>query len=305
MDTKQPTYIILQSYGHESILQECIFALLTLCYWYPNGLPDNIQVWIYTDNPDYFRQFNCSIPLHFGKMDVTLIKQWRGSIDFVHRVKIELLRDFIKDHSGNVLYLDTDICFLRPVDALLQAIDDGHFYMHVMEGIIAQEANPIFRKLNAFLKNNRSFTITNKPIIIPADIAMWNAGVLGFKTNDSKLEQVLEFTDTLYTSFPKHVVEQFTFSLFFQMKGNVHAAAPYILHYWNLKELRIVLSSFFQYFRNVSWSELVRYSCCIQVPVFMQEKISFLENRSILQKLQKVKWEPTIPDWSSAVQQLN
>lgn len=294
MRTKQPTYIIFQSYGDETILQECVFALLTLSYWYPDGLPDNVQVWIYTDKPDYFLKFNCPIPLHFGKMNATLIRQWRGSIDFVHRVKIELLRDFVKDHAGNILYLDTDICFLQPLEPLLQGIDNGQVYMHVMEGIIAQEGNPIFRKLNAFLKNNNSFTINGQHINIPANIAMWNAGVLGFKTQESQLDKVLAFTDELYPRFPKHVVEQFAFSVFFQNNSNVYSAAPYILHYWNLKELRVLLTSFFKHYGNENWQELICYSRAIQVPVLMQEKISFLENRGMLKK---AKWQPLIPDW--------
>lgn len=294
MQTQQITYIIFQSYGDEGILQECVFALLTLSYWYPHGLPDNIQVWIYTDKPEYFLKYNCPIPLHFGKMNATLIRQWRGSIDFVHRIKIELLRDFVKDHTGNILYLDTDICFLQPLEPLLQAIDNSEHYMHVMEGVIAQEGNPIFRKLNVFLKGNNSF---GQQVNVPVNVAMWNAGVLGFKTQHDQLDQVLAFTDEMYPRFRKHVVEQFAFSVFFQKCGNVRSAAPYILHYWNLKELRVVLTSFFRYFSLADWKDLVHHSRTIQVPVLMQEKISFLENRNILQKLQKIKWEPTIPDW--------
>jgi hypothetical protein len=295
MQTARPVYLVFQAYGNEAILQECVFALLSFSKWHKKEDLDNVEIWVYTDKPEFFQQFkNCRLPLNFRIVDATLIKQWRGAIDFVHRVKIEILRDFVKDHSGNILYLDSDITFLQPISEMVQRIEHGDLYMHVNEGIVAEESNPIFRKLNRFLKQNNSGAIT------PERVAMWNAGVLGFTNANSLLEEVLQFTDTIYPKFPKHVVEQFAFSLFFQKQQNIHAASPYILHYWNLKELRPLLASFFSSF-SADWDELANYSQLIQIPVLMQEKISFLSNKGLLSSGQ---WLVPIPNWDLLIKQL-
>jgi len=303
MSSQQKSYIIFQCYGHEGIFHECAFALLTLSQLYATSEFKNIHVVIYTDNPEWFGRFkDCGVPLLFRKIDDELIKKWRGEIDFVHRVKIEVLRDFTQRKGGNILYLDTDIVFLKRIDMMLEDIHTGDLYMHVMEGIVSEEANPILKKLAFYLREQKTIQLPGKPLY---DSAMWNAGVLGFSAQHyALLDNVLFFTDMVYPQFPKHVVEQFAFSLYFQRSAKVRAASPYILHYWNVKEMRIILASFFEYFSNKKWDELVLYSTLIQVHVIMQEKISFLHNRSLMGKLKKESWEPAIPNWELLVKQL-
>jgi len=303
MDKPQTSLIVFQCYGNEAIFHECTFALLTLAQLYKPEQLKNVEIWIYTDNPDWFLSFrDCSLPIGIKKINEEVIKQWKGEIDFVHRVKIEVLRDLTLTKAGNILYLDTDVVFLRPVDTMLAAIEKGNIYMHVMEGIVSDEGNPIMKKLCFYLREQKRIQLTGKPLY---EAAMWNAGVLGFNTQyHALLDDILFFTDMVHPEFPKHVVEQFAFSLYFQRTTTIHAAAPYILHYWNVKELRILLASFFNHFKNKTWDDLVEYSKLIQVHVIMQDKVTFLQNRSALGKLTKAEWEPVIPDWNMLAQQL-
>jgi hypothetical protein len=137
------------------------------------------------------------------------------------------------------------------------------------------------------------------------ELAMWNAGVLGFNTRYRYLlDEVLAFTDSEYPAFPKHIIEQFAFSVFFQQTDMVKCAAPYILHYWNLKEARQVLASFFSHFKAKSWDDLVALSGLIQIPVLMQDKINFLMNLGLISKLGSQKWQPQQPDWNELLRQL-
>lgn len=303
MSKQERSYLIFQCYGHEGIFYECAFALLTLSQLYSAAELKNIHVVIYTDKPEWFSRFNdCGVPLMFRKIDDALIRQWRGEIDFVHRVKIEVLRDFTQRKAGNILYLDTDIVFLKRIDLMLEDIQAGDLYMHVMEGIVSEEGNPILKKLAFYLREQKTIQLPGKPLY---DSAMWNAGVLGFGAqHNALLDDVLFFTDMVYPNFPKHVVEQFAFSVYFQRSAAVRAAAPYILHYWNVKEMRAILASFFEHFANKKWDELVMYSTLIQVHVIMQEKISFLHNRSLMGKLKKASWIPTLPNWELLAKQL-
>lgn len=301
---QQLNYIVFQCYGNEGVFHECAFALLSLARIYNGGLPANTQVWIYTDNPGWFSNIlhNPGIELHFCELDATRIAKWRGSIDFVHRVKIEVLIDFTRSRNGNVLYADTDVVFMRPIEPMLQAIAAGEMYMHVNEGIVSEKANPIMAKLDAHLRDSTPMKVNGRSLW---DLAMWNAGVLGFHTrHNAVLEDVLTFTDAEYPQFSKHVVEQFAFSVFFRQTGTIKAAAPYMLHYWNLKEARTVLASFFEFFKSKSWDDLILYSGLVQMPVMMQEKVNFLANRDITDKLLKKTWQPTDYDWRDVMTQV-
>lgn len=298
----QTNYIVFLCYGNERVFHECTYALLSLSRIYSTAIPRDTEIWIYTDKPGWFRSLKgCMLPLNYREADSQAIKKWRGGIDFVHRVKIEILKDFTLNRKGNVLYADTDMVFTHSIDKVLDDLGKGVLYMHIMEGRISRKTNPIFRKLNDHLVTG-NIQLNGKPM---QDMNMWNAGVLGFNTKYTHLlDEVLAFTDREYPKFPKHVVEQFAFSAYFQDKQQIKAAAPYMLHYWNLKEAGMILSSFFEYFKNRSWDELVRYSALIQIGNLMQEKVVFLGNRGLSGVLSGTKWQPATPDWGELVKQI-
>lgn len=301
--TAPTNYIVLQCYGHEGIFHECAFALLSLSRLYGGKSPENTEVWIYTDNPGWFDRFaQPGISLNFRQLDAGTIKQWRGQIDFVHRVKIEVLKDFTRNRDGNILYADTDVVFSAPPDTLFDKISTGHLFMHVLEARVSSCSNPILTKLNNYLRANIHMQVAGKPLW---DLAMWNAGVLGFHTRyKSVLNEVLTFTDTQYPRFPKHIIEQFAFSVYFRNEGNIKTAAQQIIHYWNMKELRPLLASFLYHFRAHSWEDQAAFTAAIQLPVLMQEKVNFLHNRSVTGKLQKRTWQPAHYDWNEMIGQL-
>ncbi len=286
-------------------MHECAFALLSLSAQYPRDSIQSLAVTIYTDQPQFFRSFKgCWLPLRFRETDARLIAQWKGKIDFVHRVKIEVLRDFIQHYEGQVLYVDTDVHFQRPVDTLFDNIRDGLKYMHIMEDIVHSSSVPVLQKLSAFLRKN-TLIVNGEKITVPDDVAMWNAGVLGFSSDQAELlDKVLYFTDAVYPRFSRHVIEQFAFSLYFRQPAPLLMAHSHIAHYWNLKELRPVLASFFHRFRDEQWDRLVTFSSMIQLTDYMQQKANFYSNRSLSGKLLKQHWKPRIPDWNLLMQQL-
>jgi hypothetical protein len=299
------SYIVLQAYGDEGIFNECAFALLSLCRQHTKEELQNVEIWIYTDKASFFKTFEgCWLNIRFREINASLIKKWKGSIDFVHRVKIEVLRHFTEANEGQVLYLDTDVYFSNSLSTIFSNISQGRLYMHVLEGQVHNSSNLVLRKLSRFIKN-KSFSVNGKQVTIPQEVTMWNAGVLGFHTRHKHLlDDILAFTDVVYAQFPKHVIEQFAFSLYFQQTSPLLSANKEIHHYWNTKELRSVLSSFFRFFIKKDWDELVVYSALIQPADLMQQKINFLKDRSITQKLRKKQWQPELPDWNLLAQQL-
>lgn len=294
--TVQPNYIVFQCYGNEAIFHECAFALLSLSFILeaePQLVP---EVWIYTDKPGWFSKFSdCPLQLRFRQIDKETLQKWRGAINFVHRVKIEILLDFTTICKGNILYADTDVIFTAPISAFFEAIEKGHLFMHTPEGRVCDKGNPVISKLYAYLVSGIRKKSNGKEL---SKLYMWNAGVLGFHSGFAGLlSEVLNFTDEEYPDFPRHIVEQFAFSIFFSGQGALSPASPYLVHYWNLKEVRPLLAAFFLKSGTDNWGSLQQKSRLLQMPVLMQEKGNFYQNRSMLAKLRKEKWEPVNNYW--------
>jgi hypothetical protein len=294
--------LVFLCYGNERVFHECAYALLSLSRLYPGGVPPGMDIRIYTDDPAWFSSFkDCPLPLSSREVSKDTIRQWRGKIDFVHRVKIEVLKDLVATFDGNVLYADTDVVFTYPIGEVLQGIASGHRYMHIMEGMVSDAGNPVLAKLDQYLRGSGR-SIEGKPL---HTLAMWNAGVLGFNTRDKALlDSVLSFTDEVHAAYPKHIVEQFAFSVYFGHDGNLRTAAPFIFHYWHLKEAGPLLASFFTHFNKASWEQLCRYATLVQLPNLLQEKANFYRNRTIAAAIAKKHWQPAIPDWGLMVKQL-
>lgn len=297
-------YLVFQAYGHEAILRECAFALLSFLHFHPQGIP-GLEIWIYTDKPEFFKPYESALPLHYRSISQDDLKRWRGAIDFVHRVKVEVLLDFVKSHKGAVLYMDTDVCFMRSIAGIYEGIEAGRRYMHVQEYKLQDNSNPVIIKFNAFLRKHQPLQWSAKQEHIQPDTAMWNAGVLGFRHNDAELlQEVLDFTDTVHPQFSKHIVEQFAFSLVFRNAGPIYAACREIMHYWSLKEMREYFASWFKHFSGRPIKELAHLTQLIQLHVPMQDRGSFYLNRSPIEKIRRVPWIPLIPDWNELEQQM-
>jgi hypothetical protein len=59
----QKSYIVFQAYGHEYILRECLFALLTFSRVHQQQMPADLEIWIYTDREDWFGQYRAGAPM--------------------------------------------------------------------------------------------------------------------------------------------------------------------------------------------------------------------------------------------------
>lgn len=236
------TTIVLQAYGATVNLNQNIFCFLTLLHQWRQvreSVPAEVEVVIYTDQPAVFKKFFGPLPrLRYEDLGPNRIKAWRGSIDFVHRVKVEMLKNAAQKHpQSQIFYVDGDTLFLRDPTELFSEINGAHSWMHELENVIEQGSDPISKKLTRFLRR-REFQVGSEKIRVPTDLAMWNAGVLGFAPEFApQLINVLTLTEQLYSSYPKHVMEQLAFSYYLQKFTQVRESRHVILHYWRQKEL--------------------------------------------------------------------
>jgi len=273
-------YIVYQAYGKRDILNEVLVSISSL--YKVTSFTARPQIVIFTDSVSYLASF---LPPEIQLIDTPISKwkEWKGPQDFVHRAKIEMLRNFSNSFEGDVLYCDTDTYFVADPKSIFDQISKGDLIMHLDEGALKNSNNLVFRKLEKFLRN---YQYQGKAI--PSETHMWNAGVLGFSTNDKPiLDQVLAFSDDLYAAFQKHVMEQLAFSVCFQQKTR-HECQDTIFHYWDFKEYRELLDQFFQKNEGQkfgSWAkEIEMYN-----PIKMYDsKLKFLKKPYLLRKILKL-----------------
>lgn len=238
---------VYQAYGHQAIFDECRYSLLSLCHWAKLS-NKRYGVWIYTDHPELFEEFQRLTEIELSTILLTqeTIRNWKGEVDFVHRLKIELLIDLFSKTTGPVIYLDTDTFFIAPPEDLFLSIGQKQHLMHTREGQIQKRSNPVLRKLDKFIKREPSLAELI-PLYSKQGIDMWNAGVLGLQSpvDLDLLLKVRQLTDQIYPLYPKHVIEQFAFSYVLQSAGPIEAAEGVVHHYWNFKEFRGLLAQFF------------------------------------------------------------
>ena len=240
----QRNYLLYMAHGDNTFKNEVLASVLSYLLLKQNApAAPRATVLIYTDQPDYFRQVLGDAPeVKYEEISAAEWQAWRGDINFVHRVKIVLLQHALANYGGQVLYLDSDTYFLRDEEPVFATLTRGQGVMHVREGVLSQSKVPLHQAVYAYLQAHAA----PEWAAVSSATAMYNAGVIGLSASHTALlSQVLHLTDTLYRMNPSHVVEQFAFSYCLAQAGPVLEAAPYVLHYWHMKDIRPVLAAFF------------------------------------------------------------
>jgi hypothetical protein len=263
-------YLIYQAYGNPDILNEALFSLLSYL-----RQPACATAVIYTDNPAHFQAVLGELAsIAYVTIPASQWREWRGEIDFVHRVKIKVLQHATTHYVGQLLYVDTDTIFTLPLASLFAALERGERFMHLNEGRLG-DGNSLNRKINRALQRANGSPALGGRIIGP-QTQMYNAGVLGFRSRDAPLlAEVLTLTEQLYLLYPKHVMEQLAFNVVWAQAGPVYEATKWVHHYWDLKEIRPVLAELFALAPTHQLIGLQTHAATLDLPALAEGKARF------------------------------
>lgn len=253
-------YIIYLSYGQQSILNECLYSIMSIIKVAKDDL-QRLKIIVYTDNAQAF-QILPSTLVQIIPIDYETIVKYQGAFNFVFRSKIEMLIDASQRFDGKILYCDSDIYFQQSPLPLFEHLDANSFLMSKYEADIGNKKNKINKKILKFILRNKRF-LNEYNLFLDRNTQMWNAGVIGFHTaNAPVLNLVLKFTDIVCSRFTSHIIEQLAFSYYFSKSNKLQATENITFHYWNFKEYRQVLLAFFEYHHSQS-SSLAKILSCI------------------------------------------
>jgi hypothetical protein len=286
-------YIIYQAHGHLDFYNEALYSIISFYKFHPNT---DIKIAIYTDNIPFFENYLPKEVIYIP-INAEQIKEWKGQINFIHRVKINIIQDFTAKFSGNYLYLDTDTYFTACIDAVFKNIASNALYLEKYEGDLFESKSRTMKPIAAFFKNNSAFKTAkdSNPISVLPPFSMWNAGAIGFNSNYIHLlDKVMVLTDALYPKLELHIIEQFSFCYYFQKSSPPLVTVDCIEHYWAFKEFRPILNEFFLFNKEKDLNSLISKIDNIN-PVYLSKEKRDYKTKSFFEKTwQKVtkgkKW---------------
>lgn len=284
-------YLIYLAYGSADHYNELLYSLLS---FYRFHSEDGIKILIYTDDSSSIRE---KLPneIIIKIIDGETLENWKGTVNFNHRLKVKVMQDVRSNYNGNFLFVDTDTYFTRNSSDLFRKINENEVVMDLCEGKLIDNPGGIARKMRKVLRKQNQFRLDSETVTIGNEFTVWNSGVIGFNSGFSKLHLVEELTDQLYSRGKLFVMEQIAFNYFLQQYKTPFAAGDYIHHYWYFKEFRSVLRHFFNHFNGKSFEELIPEIDKINPKTLSREKTEYKKMPFLKKQWHKIingkKWE--------------
>ncbi len=232
---KASKVILYHVYGVPELFSQVKFSILTL-YHHLRGDFTGLQLVVYTDQPEAFNHFAGAMPLHVEHLSPETIRNYKGQYNFVHRVKICVIKACFQKFKSDILYLDSDSYFTEAPHKLLAQISPDTSIMNTNDYDLL-EADELFENMDWLairrVIRNFSYTIEGEKTKIPLTTRMWNAGVIGLSYRQAGLlDDITDLTDQIYANKHVFTAEQFAFSYFLQNKTRLVSSGDVIFHYW-------------------------------------------------------------------------
>jgi hypothetical protein len=249
---KDKRVVLYHAYGLKELYLQVAFSVLTLFDKLGNA-NDSVQCIVYTDNECAFKKLLPGLPIVYEHLSREKIQSYRGEFDFVHRLKIFVIKDCLTKYKSKVLYMDADTFFLKSTQYLFDRISAEHVIMNydgynMIEAGNSEEGSWLLMRK---ILREKTFEIGGGKVKIPLTARMWNAGVIGVDYQQlTILDQVISLTDQIYAHQPVFTAEQFAFSYIFQTNFSISPTEDYLVHYWPKVQKKILNYHFKLFFRQ-------------------------------------------------------
>lgn len=193
-----------------------------------------LAVTVLTDAPEYYHH----LAAHITVVPLTekTLREWQGEFKFFWRIKIKAL-EYLAEQQPDVplMYVDADTFLHGSLPALAAALARGEAFMHESEGALAALPSKTEQRMWQQVKGQ-----TCGGVPLHERHVMWNAGVVGIPARQAPATIALALgicDDLCRRQVAPRLIEQFALSVALAERHPLHAARPYIGHYWSTKEV--------------------------------------------------------------------
>lgn len=238
-------HLIYVAFGGSDYRNEVVWSLLSLYLQHPE--PDfNIHVFT-----DAVTELKAQLPhsVVFHELTADQIQLWKGPQNYPYRVKIKVLQQMLETHTGNFLYLDTDVIVRQSLSPLFASIAQGSVFMDANEGPLHANKGGIARKMKKLLRNQQQFRLPSGEIVhLDTQFEVWNSGCIGLTNRHlPQLQKAEALMDVLYATYPLFSMEQIAVTEALQ-SSELHETQSYLHHYWYFKEFRPVIRDYLKHY---------------------------------------------------------
>lgn len=241
-----PVNIVYLSHGSRKYHDQTRFSVLTLLHLLLQQQRDDIRIVVYTDDAREVPQHPLIRAIVLQRAELAA---FRGTFDYVHRIKLNVLRRASSELDGPLLYVDCDTRWLHLPDDIFSRLrgDGGQAplcCMHVAEGAFSPAFFPDYHRY----VQQKQVQLQQLGIADTSRLLMWNAGAIGVPAGSTAFfDDVIRVSDYLFTRVvPRNWVEQFALSLVACSRYEMVALDTALHHYWNYSyEAPLYLASFF------------------------------------------------------------
>jgi hypothetical protein len=261
--------IVYLSHGGRKYHDQTRYSVLTLLALLIERNRNDVRIAVYTDRPDALPAHDL---IHTMAVDAGDLAAWRGPLDYVHRIKLGMLRRALGDLGTPLIYVDSDTRWLEIPDAAFAALagrstavtrgfdprfhppaeidcrvkpgKDAPCFLYKVEGAITPQFFPQYFRL---LCNSRdrlhALGLPREP-----PWAMWNSGAVGIPGSAASfIDDVLRVNDALLPHVGyRNCVEQLALSLVAARRFDIRPFDAYLEHWWPYgTELPTYLRRFF------------------------------------------------------------
>jgi hypothetical protein len=237
--------ILYLSHGGQKYHDQTRYSVLTLIALLLEQNRKDFCIAVYTDRPDQVPAHGlvqpiCVKPKEFASM--------RGPLQYVHRIKLEVLRRALGDFGAPLIYVDGDTRWLQipdePFASLSSTSAPPVCYLHKVEGSISASFFPQYFRL--LCKHRHKLVDWRLPPDPPW--TMWNSGAVCVPSwSAGFIDEVLRVNDELLLHVGyRNCIEQLALSVVAASRFEIRPFDAHLEHWWPYgSELPIVLRRFF------------------------------------------------------------
>ncbi len=228
----------------------CRFALLKCLEAYNLNPPDDITVWVHTDEPALFENF---IPF-FKSFHINELSKEKQQNDKQKAVsRLHFLQRAADRINGNLLFLDKGFYTEGSLQHLFSSLENGMFYLQQAEQNPSDSnASQKWQKLqqgHPYFKNQATQSL----------MPVWQGGVVGLNSmHRHVLNDAVTFAKTLEQQWPAETLASLALSYHFRQTGSVQTCSAEIRSYLHLKAFDQLLQTFFRKNEEESIPNLVK-----------------------------------------------
>jgi hypothetical protein len=254
--------ILYLSHGGSKYHDQTRYSLLTLLALLLERNRNDFRIAVYTDRPDQLPAHDLVQAVRVSPGDLAAL---RGPLDYVHRIKLDILRRAVDTLGAPLIYVDSDTRWLELPDEPFAALSGSAVvppapgeersgpgarapsppcYLYKIEGAIS----PTFFPQYFHLLQRKQAQLTAWRLPAEPPWTMWNSGTVGIPRQSAGFfDDVLRVNDELlpHVGF-RNCVEQLALSLVAASRFEIRPFDACLEHWWSYgSELPILLRRFY------------------------------------------------------------